>query len=88
MPTALIDIVKRFNDDGKNSKQRESSYTTIFSKYESNILTIVSSSLASICAVIIIDNYGKTNQITVTGDKPRAGELDTACESFILHRIA
>ena len=54
MPTALTDIVKRFNDEGKKSKQIESSYTPIFSKYESNILTIVSGGLASIGIVIIL----------------------------------
>ena len=54
MPTALTDIVKRFNDEGKKSKQSESSYTPIFSKYESNILTIVSGGLASIGMVIIL----------------------------------
>ena len=54
MPTALTDIVKRFNGEGKKSKQSESSYTPIFSKYELNILTIISGSLARICAVIIL----------------------------------
>ena len=54
MLTALTDIVKRFNDEGKKSKQTESSYTPIFSKYESNILTIVSGGLPSIGMVIIL----------------------------------
>ena len=54
MLTALTDIVKRFNDEGKKSKQSESGYTPIFSKYESNILTIVSGGLACICMVIIL----------------------------------
>ena len=34
MPSVLPDIVKRLNDEGKKSKQSESSYTPIFSKYE------------------------------------------------------
>ena len=50
MLTALTNIVKRFNDEGKKSRQTETSYTPIFSRYESNIITIVSGSLASICA--------------------------------------
>ena len=54
MPTALTDIVKRFNDEGKKLKQTESSYTPIFSKYESNVLTIVTGRLASIGMVIIL----------------------------------
>ena len=54
MLTALTDIVKRFNDEGKKSKQSESGYTPIFSKYESNILMVVSGGLASICVVIIL----------------------------------
>ena len=54
MLTALSDIVKRFDDDGKKSRQTKTSYTPIFSRYESNILTIVSSGLASICAIIIL----------------------------------
>ena len=54
MPAVLTDIVKRFNDEGKKSKQSESGYTPIFSKYELNILTIVSGRLACICMVIIL----------------------------------
>ena len=54
MPAALTDIVKRFNDEGKKSKQTELSNTPIFSRYESNILTIVSGSLASIGMAIIL----------------------------------
>ena len=54
MPTALTDIVKRFDDDGKKSRQTKTSYTPIFSRYESNILTIVSGGLASIGMVIIL----------------------------------
>ena len=54
MMSALTDIVKTFNDKGKKPKQSESSYTPIFSKYESNILTIVSGGLASVCMVIIL----------------------------------
>ena len=54
MPSALTDIVKRFNDEGSKSRQTDSRYTPIFSKYESNILTIVSGGLASIEMVIIL----------------------------------
>ena len=54
MLTALTDIVKRFNDEGTKSRQTESKYTPIFSKYESNILTIVSGGLSSIGMVIIL----------------------------------
>ena len=54
MPTALTDIVKRLNDEGSKSRQTESRYTPIFTKYESNILTIVSGGLASIGLVIIL----------------------------------
>ena len=54
MPTALTDIVKRLNDEGSKSKQTESRYTPIFTKYESNILTIVSGSLASVGMIIIL----------------------------------
>ena len=83
MLTDLTDIVKRFDDEGNQSRQTESRYTPIFSKYELNILTIVSGGLASIAMGHNINNYGETNKITVTGDKPRAGELDTACKSFV-----
>ena len=54
MPTALTDIVKRLNDEGSKSKQTESRYTPIFTKYESNILTIVSGGLASVGMIIIL----------------------------------
>ena len=54
MPTALTDIVKRLDDEGKKSKQTESKNPPIFSRYESNIMTIVSGTLASICAVVIL----------------------------------
>ena len=39
---------------GKKSRQSESSYTPLFSKYESNILTIVTGGLACICTIAII----------------------------------
>ena len=54
MLTALTDIVKRFNDEGKKSRQTETSYTPIFSRYELNIMAIVSGGLASICTVAIL----------------------------------
>ena len=54
MPAVLTDIVKRFNDESKKSKQSESSYTPIFSKYESNILSIVTDRLACICTITIL----------------------------------
>ena len=54
MLTALTDIVKRLDDEGKKSKQTEMKNTPIFSRYESNIMTIVSGGLASICAVVIL----------------------------------
>ena len=54
MPTALTDIVKRLDDEGKKWRQTETSNTPIFSRYESNIMTIVSGSLASICVVVIL----------------------------------
>ena len=54
MPAVLTDIVKRFNDEGKKSRQSESSHTPIFSKYESNILTIVTGRLACVCTITII----------------------------------
>ena len=38
----------------RSRKQSESGYTPIFSKYELNILTIVSGRLACICIVIIL----------------------------------
>ena len=84
MPTALTDIVKRFNDEGSKSRQTESRYTPTFSKYESNILTNHFRWFSQYWNGYHIDNYGETNQITVTGNKPRVGELDTACESFVL----
>ena len=31
-----------------------------------------------------IDNYGETDQITVTGNKPRVGELDTAQQKLYI----
>ena len=54
IPTALTDIVKRLNNEGSKSRQTEPRYTPIFTKYESNILTIVSGGLASIGMVIIL----------------------------------
>ena len=54
IPTALTDIVKRLDDEGKKSKQTETKNTPIFSRYESNIMTIVSGGLASICAIVIL----------------------------------
>ena len=54
MLAVLTDIVKRFNDEGKKSKQSDSSYTPIFSKYESNILMIATGALACICIITIV----------------------------------
>ena len=54
IPSVLPDIVKRLNDEGKKSKQSESSYTLIFLKYESNIITIVTGGLACICTITIL----------------------------------
>ena len=54
MLAALTDIVKRFNDKGKKNKQSESSHTPIFSKYELNVITIVTGGLACMCMVIIL----------------------------------
>ena len=54
MSAVLTDIVKRFNDEGKKSRQSESSYTPIFSKYESNIMTIVTGALACLCTITLL----------------------------------
>ena len=54
IPTALTDIVKRLNDEGSKSRQENSKYTPLFTKYESNILTIVTGSLASVGLIIIL----------------------------------
>ena len=54
MPAVLTDIVKRFNDEGKKSKQNESSYTPIFLKYESNIMRIVIGGLDWIYTITIL----------------------------------
>ena len=54
MLAVLTDIVKKFNDEGKRSTQSESEYTPIFSKFESNILTIVSGGLTCIGMIIIL----------------------------------
>ena len=53
MLTALTDIV-RFDDEGKKLRQTVTSYTPLFCRYESNIMTIVSGGLASICMVVIL----------------------------------
>ena len=85
MQAVLTDIVKRFNDDGKKSKQSESGYTTKFSKYESNILTIVSVRVSLYLYGHHINNYGETNKITVTGNKPRTGQFNTIHKGFVFH---
>ena len=54
MLPALTDIVKRFNNEGKKSKQCKSSHTPIFSKYELNVITIVTGGLTCVCMVIIL----------------------------------
>ena len=54
IPTALTDIVKRLNDEGSKTRHTDSQNTPIFTKYESNILTIVSGGLASVGMVIIL----------------------------------
>ena len=54
IPTALTDIVKRLNDEGSKSRQEDSKYTPLFTKYESNIFTIVAGSLASVGMIIIL----------------------------------
>ena len=82
MLTALTDIVKRLNDEGSKSKQTESRYTPIFTKYDSNILTIVSGGLASVGMIIILIIMVK-HSITVTSNKPWAGELDTIRKGFV-----
>ena len=54
MLTALTDIVKRLDNEGKKSKNTETRNPPIFSRYESNIMTIISGGLASVCAVVIL----------------------------------
>ena len=68
MPTALTDIVKRFNDEGKKSKQSETSYVPIFSKYEIAYIDNCFWWISQYRNGHHIDNYGETNKITVTGD--------------------
>ena len=54
MPSTLPDIVKRLNEDGRKLKTSEINYPPIFSKFESNIMTVVTGGLACICAIVIL----------------------------------
>ena len=54
IPTALTDIVKRLNNEGSKIRHTDSKNTPIFTRYESNILTIVSGGLASVGLIIIL----------------------------------
>ena len=88
MPAVLTDIVKRFNDEGKKARQSESSYTPIFSKYESNIMMIVNRRIGLHMYNYHNCYYGETNKTTVIGNKFRFGKLDTTCESYVFHKNA
>ena len=54
MPCVLPDIVKRLNDEGRRVRQSKSSYAPIFSKYESNIMTLITGGLTCRCMIIIL----------------------------------
>ena len=54
MPSVLPDIVERLNKDGRKLRPSETNYASIFSKYESNIMTLVTGGLACICAITIL----------------------------------
>ena len=88
VPAVLTDIVKRFNDEGKKLKQSESSYTPIFSEYESNISDDCYRWIGLYMHNYHIIYYGETNEITVIGNKSRVGELNTAHKGPTFHRDA
>ena len=54
LPSVLPDIVKRLDADGRKFRQSETSYAPIFSKYESNILTMVTGGLTCLCVIVIL----------------------------------
>ena len=53
MPSVLLDIVKRLNDEGRKLNKVKLA-TPIFSKYESNIMTLVTGGLACLCTITIL----------------------------------
>ena len=54
LPSVLPDIVKRLDADGRRFRQSETKHVPIFSKYESNILTMVTGGLICLCVIVIL----------------------------------
>ena len=54
MPSILPDIVKQLNEDSRKFQTREIKSTPIFSRFESNIVTVVTGGLACICVIAIL----------------------------------
>ena len=54
MPSILPDIMKILNEDGRKFRPSEINAPPIFSKFESNIITVVTGGLTSICAITIL----------------------------------
>ena len=66
-----------------NQGKQNSKYTPLFTKYESNILTIVTGSLASVGLIIILIIMIKQIRLQSLVASPRIGEPDTIRESFV-----
>ena len=54
MPPILPDIAKRLNEEGRKFKHSEINSLPIFSRFESNIITVVAGVLACICTIVIL----------------------------------
>ena len=54
MPSTLPHIVKRLNEDGRKFRPSEINYPPTLSKFESNIITVVTGGLACICTIAIL----------------------------------
>ena len=54
MPSVLPEIVQKLNEDGKKTRSSDIKSPPIFSRFESNIVTVVAEALACICSIAIL----------------------------------
>ena len=83
LPSVLPDIVKRLKKDGRKIKQSETNYAPIFSKFESNIVTLVTGGLACICAITILVIMVKQIKTAVIGIKFGVSEHNITNKSLL-----
>ena len=95
MPPILPDIVKRLNEEGRKFKHSEINSLPIFSRFESNIITVPAGVLACICTIVIhviivkqvklqslVSNLGLVSLIPLTKAYYLAESLTTSTQAL------